>query len=105
VLIHPSAVSPYRFEEQQFEVKLTRLTSGEPQIVEDEPGSEQMERRLYTYYGWYQSSDAPYLGSLPGAMSSPSCRLHTLAQAKANRGPTARRSSQAETRILAASSK
>ena len=72
VLIPPSAVSPYRFQEPQLEVKLTKAqVEASPELSEDEPVSQQMERRLYAHYGWDPNWDAPYIGSLPGAASSP----------------------------------
>ena len=72
VLIHPSAVSPYRVEVPRFDVKLTKAqVEGSPELALDEPVSQQMERRLYSYYGWDPNGDSPYIGSLPGAASSP----------------------------------
>jgi len=53
VLIHPSAVSYAGLEDQQFEVKLTKAqVEGSPNWQEHQPVSQQMQNRLYDYYGW-----------------------------------------------------
>ena len=59
VLIHPSAVSDTRLEEQRFEVKLTMAeVADSPQWDTDLPVSQQMEEQLYSYYGWDPSGRA-----------------------------------------------
>jgi uncharacterized protein YrrD len=72
VLIHPPAVSYSGFEDQQFEVKLTKAeVAGSPDWREDEPVSQQMQSRVYDYYGWDPLWDGGYLGAGDGAMASP----------------------------------
>lgn len=66
VLIHPSAISYVDLEALRFEVPLTRMqVKGSPTWLNDQPVSQQMEGRLYDYYGW----DPLWGGS--GAMASP----------------------------------
>ena len=72
VLIHPSAISRQDLEQHEFVVALTKTqVEGSPELVEDEPVSQQMENQLYTYYGWDPLWDGPNLAAIPGAMASP----------------------------------
>ncbi len=72
VLIPPSAVSPHRLDDLCFNVELTKAqVEGSPELSEDAPVSQQMERRAYTCYGLAPDWDAPYLGGIPGAISTP----------------------------------
>jgi len=53
VLIHPSAISRENLEWRQFVVALTKAQVEDgPELAEDQPISQQMEKQLYTYYGW-----------------------------------------------------
>src|ERR1700685_2035912 len=53
VLLHPSAVSYAGLEDEQFELKLTvAQVEGSPNWQEHQPVSQQMQNRLYDYYGW-----------------------------------------------------
>jgi len=72
VLIHPSAISRQDLEQQEFVVALTKAqVEGSPELVEDQPVSQQMEDQLYTYYGWDPLWGGPNLAAIPGAMASP----------------------------------
>ncbi len=72
VLIHPSAISRAELEQQRFVVSLTKAqVEGSPELAEDQPVSQQMETRLYSYYGWDPLWSGPYLGAMPGAMAWP----------------------------------
>ena len=72
VLIHPSAISRVDLEQQEFVVALTKAqVEGSPELVEDQPVSQQMENELYTYYGWDPLWGGPDLAAIPGAMASP----------------------------------
>jgi PRC-barrel domain len=72
VLIHPSAISREDLEQQKFVVALTKAqVEGSPELLEDQPVSQQMENLLYTYYGWDPLWGGPNLGAIPGAMASP----------------------------------
>ncbi len=72
VLIHPSAISRQDLERQQFVVALSRTqVEASPELVEDQPISQQMENQLYTYYGWDPLWGGPNLSAIPGAMASP----------------------------------
>ena len=72
VLIHPSAISREDLEQQKFVVALTTAqVEGSPELLEDQPVSQQMENLLYTYYGWDPLWGGPNLGAIPGAMASP----------------------------------
>jgi hypothetical protein len=78
VLIHPSAVSYAGLEDEQFEVKLTRAqVEGSPSWLEHQPVSQQMQNRLYEYYGWDPAWSGPYFG-VAGAMASPMMSLPYL---------------------------
>jgi len=72
VLMHPSAISRQDLEQQEFVVALTKAqVEGSPELVEDQPVSQQMETQLYTYYGWDPLWGGPNLAAVPGAMASP----------------------------------
>jgi hypothetical protein len=72
VLIHPPAVSHADLEGRKFEVELTKAqVEGSPEWLEHQPVSQQMQSRLYDYYGWDPAGDGPYLGGMDGAMASP----------------------------------
>jgi hypothetical protein len=72
VLIHPSAVSLVDLEQQRFPVTLTKAqVEKSPELAEDQPVSQQMENRLYSYYGWDPLWSGPYLRGAPGAMAWP----------------------------------
>jgi hypothetical protein len=72
VLIHPSAITFQALEEERLQVNLTKAqVEGSPELAHDEPVSQQMEGRLYTYYGWDPYWGGSLMGTLPGAMSSP----------------------------------
>lgn len=72
VLIHPSAIARLDLQLQQFVVSLTKAqVEASPELAEDQPVSQQMEDRLYTYYGWDPLWSGPYLGAAPGAMAWP----------------------------------
>ncbi len=72
VLIHPSAISRQDLERQEFVIALTRAqVEGSPELAEDQPVSQQMEKQLYTYYGWDPLWGGPNLSAIPGAMASP----------------------------------
>ena len=72
VLIHPSAISRQDLEQREFVVALTKAqVEGSPELVEDQPVSQQMENQLYTYYGWDPLWGGPNLSAIPGAMASP----------------------------------
>jgi sporulation protein YlmC with PRC-barrel domain len=59
VLIHPSAIGRADYERRQLSVSLTKSqVKGSPDLLQDQPVSQQMERSLYDYYGW-----DPYSGS------------------------------------------
>jgi hypothetical protein len=42
-----------------------------PKLADDQPVSQQMENRLYTYYGWDPLWGGPYLSETPGAIAWP----------------------------------
>ncbi len=95
ILIHPSAISTADFDDQRFEVRLTKAQVADvPELIEDLPVSRQMEEQLYNYYGLDPEWGAPYLGGALGAMASPlmgppflGFRTHTAASdAKDARG-------------------
>ena len=78
VLLHPSAVSYAGLEDEQCEVKLTRTqVEGSPNWQEHQPVSQQMQNRLYDYYGWDPAWSGPYFG-VAGAMASPMMSLPYL---------------------------
>jgi hypothetical protein len=67
VLIHPGAVAGAGLEDGLFEVKLTKAqVEGSPDCFEHQPVSQQMQSRLYDYYGW-----EPAWGSATGAIAPP----------------------------------
>ena len=66
-----SAISREDLEQQKFVVALTKAqVEGSPELLEDQPVSQQMENLLYTYYGWDPLLAGPNLGAIPGAMAS-----------------------------------
>ncbi len=72
VLIHPSAILRNDLEQQRFLVTLTKAqVEKSPELVEDQPVSQQMEDRLYSYYGWDPLWSGPYLSETPGAIAWP----------------------------------
>ena len=72
VLIHPSAISRENLERRQFAVALTKAQVEEsPELAEDQPISQQLEKQLYTYYGWDPLWGGSNLSAVPGAMASP----------------------------------
>ena len=107
VLIHPSAVSYAGLEDEQFEVKLTKAqVEGSPELLEHQPVSQQMQNRLYDYYGWDPAWSGPYLGGVTGAMASPMMSLPYLGlQMGAERAPRGRRLPGRATPTFAASSR
>ena len=72
VLVHPSAISRQDLERQEFVVALTRArVEGSLELAKDQPVSQQMEKQLYTYYGWDPLWGGLNLSAIPGAMASP----------------------------------
>ena len=72
VLIHPSAILREDLEAEQFDVALTiAQVEGCPELGDDQPVSQQMEKRLYTYYGLDPLWGVAKLSAIPGAMASP----------------------------------
>jgi len=72
VLIHPSAVSSIDFDEECFEVKLTKAqVEASPDEFEDLPVSQQMETKLYEHYGWDPYWSDSYVLGASGAMAAP----------------------------------
>jgi uncharacterized protein YrrD len=72
VLIHPPAVSWSAFDNEQFDVQLTRAqVEGSPSWQEHEPVSAQMQDKLYRHYGWDSAWGGVYPGGVAGAMASP----------------------------------
>jgi hypothetical protein len=71
VLIHPSAIGQADHERQQLSVALTMAkVKGSPDILQDQPVSQQMEYNHYEYYGWDPIWDgASYFGG--GAIGAP----------------------------------
>ena len=90
VLVHPSAVKQAEHQRRAFAVKLTKAqVEGSPSILQDQPVSAQMERRLYDYYGWdplwsdgYRGGRERDRGALFGAALF---RLRFCAQARRRR--------------------
>ncbi len=71
-LIHPSAISRTDLDQQHFVVALTKAQiEASPELLQDQPVSQQMENQLYTYYGWDPLWGGPDLAAIPGAMASP----------------------------------
>jgi uncharacterized protein YrrD len=72
VLIHPQAVSYSTFEDEQFDVKLTKAqVEGSPSWLEHQPFSQQTQNRLFDHYDWIPDWDGAYLGRMTGATASP----------------------------------
>ena len=72
ILLQPSAIAQTDYEEQKLRTNLTRAqVEGSPNISEHEPVSHQMERQLYSYYGWDPLWGGDYLGGSAGAMATP----------------------------------
>jgi hypothetical protein len=72
VLIHPSAISREDLEHQQFVVALTKAqVEDSPELLEDQPVSQQMENQLYSYYGWDPLWGGANLSALPGGRLRP----------------------------------
>jgi hypothetical protein len=72
VLIHPSAVSSIDFEDECFEVNLTKAQiEASPDEFEDLPVSRQAEMRLFEHYGWDPAWSGSNVLSASGAMASP----------------------------------
>jgi sporulation protein YlmC with PRC-barrel domain len=70
VLIHPSAIGRADYERRQLSVSLTKSqVKGSPDLLQDQPVSQQMERSLYDYYGWDPYWGDNYFGM--GSMVSP----------------------------------
>lgn len=70
VLIHPSAVRKIDSETQELFVTLTKAQVKEsPDILRDQAVSQQMQSRLYDYYGWDPLWGGGYFGT--GAIASP----------------------------------
>ena len=68
VLIHPSAIGQADYEGQRLAVALTKAqVEDSPDIAEHQPVSRQMERELYSYYGW----DPLWGGGYSGAIAAP----------------------------------
>ena len=88
VLVSTSAVSYADLEDGECEVELTKAqVEGSPELLEHQPVSQQMQSRLYGYYGWDPLWDeAPNLGAAPGEMASPSRAPPALA-AQTMEGP------------------
>src|SRR5271165_7503647 len=79
VLIHPSAISREDLEQQKFVVALTKAqVEDSPELLEDQPVSQQMENQLYSYYGWDPLWGGANLSALPGAMASPLMAPHYM---------------------------
>ena len=72
VLIHPQAVTHSGFEDEQFDVRLTKAqVESSPSWLEHQPVSQQMQNRLYDHYDWNPAWNGLYPGSVVGAMTSP----------------------------------
>jgi hypothetical protein len=71
VLIHPSAIGQPDHLRRKLPVALTKIQVKEsPDILQDRPVSQQMERNLYDYYGWDPIwGGSSYFGA--GALASP----------------------------------
>jgi sporulation protein YlmC with PRC-barrel domain len=53
VLIHPSAIGQANYVRRELPVALTMArVKGSPDLLQDQPVSQQMEYHLYDYYGW-----------------------------------------------------
>jgi hypothetical protein len=72
ILLQPSAIAQTDYEGQKLRTNLTKAqVEGSPNISEHEPVSRQMERQLYSYYGWDPLWGGDYLGGSAGAMATP----------------------------------
>jgi sporulation protein YlmC with PRC-barrel domain len=72
VLIHPSAISYAGFKYERFEVTLTKAqVDGSPALLEHQPVSQQMQSRLYDYYGWDPDWSGSYFGGMSGGVEAP----------------------------------
>ena len=81
VLVHPSAIGRADYERRELSVSLTKSqVKGSPDILQDQPVSQQMERRLYDYYGW-----DPYWGDNYFGMGSMDIALVSVALFHRNR--------------------
>jgi len=71
VLIHPSAIGQADYERRELPVALTKEKVGDsPDLLQDQPVSQQMEYHLYDYYGWDPYwGGASYFGG--GAIGEP----------------------------------
>ena len=71
VLIHPSAIGQADYERRELPVTLTKeKVKGSPDLMQDQPVSQQMEYHLYDYYGWDQYwGGASYFGG--GSIGAP----------------------------------
>jgi len=71
VLIHPSAIGQADYERRELPVTLTMAkVKGSPDLMQDQPVSQQMEYHLYDYYGWDPYwGGASYFGG--GAIGAP----------------------------------
>ena len=109
VLIHPSAISRQDLEQQEFVVALTKAqVEGSPKLVEDRPVSQQMENRLYIYYGWDPLSGRPRSRRDPWGygLTADRAAYMGLSSTDEARGSRRRRYfARSSTRICAASSK
>ena len=76
VLIHPSAIGQADYERRELAVTLTmEKVKGSPDLMQDQPVSQQMEYHLYDYYGWDQYwGGASYFGA---PWSSAACPVAT----------------------------
>jgi hypothetical protein len=72
ILLQPSAIVQTDYEGQKLRTNLTKAqVEGSPNISEHEPVSHQMERDLYSYYGWDPLWGGDYLGGSAGAIATP----------------------------------
>jgi hypothetical protein len=72
VLLQPSAIAKADYEGQKLMTNLTKSqVEGSPDIRQHQPISRQMERDLYSYYGWDPLWGGDYLGGSAGAMAAP----------------------------------
>ena len=72
VLVHPSAIGPADFDQNQLPVSLTKSqVEGSPDVLRDEPISRSVEDKLFSYYRWDPTWAGGYLGPSSGAMASP----------------------------------
>jgi len=70
VLLHPSAIEQIDHENQVLRFGLSKQAiEASPDILAHQPVSEQMENKLYDYYGWDPAWGGNYFGG--GAIASP----------------------------------